>query len=1301
MVPCLVSKAETQVVLPTAMVNLVCHDGSRIQGRALLDSASMCSVITSHMAEKLGLPRNLANIHIAGFAKRDVKITSVVRVEIESQCYSRERVATVCAIMPREITGPLPQAFVDIGSLNIPSGLELADAKFGVPREIDLLLGADIYFNVLIEGILKLGDGFPVLQNTLFGWVIGGSGPSRTSIWSNVMVSLFSQGPDLDLLIPQFWRLEEISGKRHMSPQDKTCEEIYFKTTKRLDSGKFEVRLPIRKDYRASSLGESLSMATQRFLSLEKRFQRDPHLKKEYTAFIEEYLELGHAKDITNDARLLEKRRYYFPHHCVIREDKSTTKYRVVFDGSMKTTSGLSLNDILLKGNPVQPDLFDIIVRFRTFKYVLTSDIQKMFRCVQVHPDDRVLQNIIWRDDPSAQMRHLELQTVTYGSSCSPFLATRTLVELANQGKESYPLAAQVLLQQTYVDDILGGANTLDELIKLQTELTSLLASAGFKLHKWNSNNGSLVSFQKEITSKVLGVLWDPVSDSFQVSVPELIKKDRFTKREVLGIIGQIFDPIGFVGVVTISAKVFMQRLWAQKLQWDDILPLQLLTEWLGFYRKLPRLKELCIKRWTLEPGKVTSIQLVGFSDASMVAYGACLYVRVLYDDNRISCNLVCSKSRVSPLKTVSLPRLELCGLLLLARMSDKFRSCMKFKWDKVVLYSDSNIVLAWTQSSPSRWTTFVANRVSEIQDLTLDAEIRHISSTLNPADYISRGLDPESLLECKTWFQGPEFLSDPDCFLKPEQITLEISSVPEQKQVSFIQTTTVDIEILSRFSSFTRMQRCIAYMMRFVTNTRKDSLKVYGALSTQEISRSRICIFRIVQMKYFSEEITCLKENKSLPKNSVLLSLNPFLDTNGLLRVGGRLENAPLSFDAKHPVILPCKDHVTDIMIEGEHLRLGHAGPRAVLNSLRQRVWPIRSLRRIKAIILRCVKCHRFRAVGSKQLMGSLPIERTQLVRAFLHTGLDFGGPIMVKESRLRKARVSKSYIALFVCMATKAIHIELVSSLSTNDFMLALKRFVSRRGNPISISSDNATNFKGANNALHEVYNKFFKEHACKIQDFASTSEIQWKFIPPSSPHWGGLWEAGIKSTKFHLKRVIGNSVLSFEVLCTVLTQIEAILNSRPRQPMADSISDLTCLTPGHFLIGQPLSSFPERDVSELPLNRLNIWQQCSKLRQDFWKMWSRDYLNLLQNRPKWKTSESNLLVGDLVLVREDHLPPLEWCLARILEVMPGRDNKVRVVKLKTVNGEFTRPVTKLSPLPLQLRSFVEDSSSKGGEC
>lgn len=1310
---CLMSNTNKQILLATALVNLITYNGCKLEARALLDSGSQSSFITAAMASKLRAKVRATNIQISGLGQSGVRVSNTITISCESQREPKKNISVVCGIL-NKITCPLPHAYVDSKELNIPDDLSLADRTFYIPGEIDLLLGADVYYDIIQSGILRLGENCPVLQNSLFGWIVGGNVSSPSNHCSNLSVSLFSNSPNLEVLIPQFWRLEEVSNTRHMSPEDQISEKIYKDTTKRLESGVFEVRLPIKPDMDISQLGNSLSKATQRFLSLEKRFHKDPKLKVEYKAFIDEYLALGHATYVEPNENIILTNRYILPHHCVVREDKLTTRYRVVFDGSMKTTSGLSLNDIMLKGSRVQPELFDIIARFRTFRYVLTSDIQKMYRQIRVNPRDRILQNILWRDDPSLPLRCIELQTVTYGTNCAPFLATRTLNDLANQGQGSFPLAADTLLRQTYVDDVLGGTDTLPDLLQLQGELTELLKSGGFELHKWNSNvrtmfkwfqNETEFHFQPEGSiSKVLGISWNPTVDCFQISIPKVLEKRVFTKREVLGIIAQVFDPMGFVGPVIIIAKVIMQKLWSLKLEWDDALPPDLLLEWLKFYKGLPELTKLTLPRWIFMSGTITSIQLIGFSDASMTAYGGCLYVRALYDDGTVSCCLVCSKSRVAPLKTVSLPRLELCGFLLLARMCHKFSSCMKFQFKKVVMFTDSQIVLAWLQSTPSRWTTFVANRVAEIQELSDNTEWRHVSSADNPADYISRGLDPVALIQCKAWWSGPEFLKD--CkwqSTKAEGLTIKACSIPEQKQVSHVQVKAEKNQsIFRRFSSFVRLQRSIAWVFRFINNAKGNSQKIHGPLSVEELNKALVCIFKVAQTEHFTEDISSLEKEQVVSKRSSLLTLHPFLDSQGLLRVGGRLVNASLSFDAKYPVILPSYCHVTDLLIEYEHRYLGHAGPQSILNSLRQRVWPINALRRIKYILLKCVKCHRFKAAMSKQLMGSLPVERVQLIRPFFNVGIDFGGPIMVKESRLRKSIVSKAYIALFVCMATKAVHIELVSNLSTEAFLLSLKRFTARRGNPSSISSDNATNFKGANNSLHEVH-LLFQRHSNEIQEFLSVRNINWKFIPPNSPHWGGLWEAGIKGTKYHLKRILGNSTLSFECLTTVLAQIEAILNSRPLQPLSNVISDLTCLTPGHFLIGQPLTAFPEKTVLDIPDHRLNLWQHCSKLRQDFWRKWSHDYLNQLQHRPKWKTSEHNLEIGHLVLVKEDNLPPLEWCLARIIDVMPGPDKRVRVVKIRTNKGEFVRPITKLCPLPFQETNsdFVEDNASRGGEC
>lgn len=415
---------------------------------------------------------------------------------------------------------------------------------------------------------------------------------------------------------------------------------------------------------------------------------------------------------------------------------------------------------------------------------------------------------------------------------------------------------------------------------------------------------------------------------------------------------------------------------------------------------------------------------------------------------------------------------------------------------------------------------------------------------------------------------------------------------------------------------------------------------------------------------------------------------MNPFIDDNGILRVGGRLNNASINYDQKFPILLPAKIHFTQLLIRSEHEKLFHAGPQAVLSNIRLRFWPINGLRETKKVIKNCVICHRFRQDNVTQIMGSLPSDRVTASRCFRNVGIDFGGPLLIKQSKLRRAPLTKSYIALFVCMATKAIHLELVSGLSTESFLLTFKRFIARRGLPSTVYSDNATNFRGANNQLHEMY-KFFKTkpNLDHIQNYLVSREIQWKFIPPNSPHWGGLWEAGIKSTKFHIRRIIGNSNLTFEELTTVLTQIEAILNSRPISALSSDPSDLACLTPAHFLIGEPMTSYPERNLTTVPENRLSFWQRCAQMQQHFWKRWSVDYLNRLQHRPKWVKHQPNIKENMMVLLKEDNVPPLNWPRSRVVEIMPGTDNKVRVVKVKTTDGIFVRPISKLCPLPIQV--------------
>nr|XP_049694654.1 uncharacterized protein LOC126054199 [Helicoverpa armigera] len=320
---------------------------------------------------------------------------------------------------------------------------------------------------------------------------------------------------------------------------------------------------------------------------------------------------------------------------------------------------------------------------------------------------------------------------------------------------------------------------------------------------------------------------------------------------------------------------------------------------------------------------------------------------------------------------------------------------------------------------------------------------------------------------------------------------------------------------------------------------------------------------------------------------------------------------------------------------------------------------------------------CIRFKGKTLQPIMGNLPNVRTNPSFPFYSCGTDFAGPFMISSRKGRGSRVSKCYLCLFVCLTTKAVHLELVSDLTTQGFLMCLRRFVSRRGKPYEIYSDNGKTFVGANNELGRV----LKSSREAVTEYGSTEGIRFKFSPAYSPHFGGIWEAGVKSSKHHLKRIAGNAALTFEELATLFTQIEAILNSRPLSPLSSDPTDLLPLTPGHFLIGRPLKSVPSLLIEK---SRANRYERIEQLRQQFWERWRREYLAELQQRTKWRRPDRELKVGDLVILKEDNLPPLCWRLGRITKLYQGPDGVSRVADVLTSRGTVKRAVHKFCIIP-----------------
>ncbi|XP_065082284.1 uncharacterized protein LOC135704729 [Ochlerotatus camptorhynchus] len=570
---------------------------------------------------------------------------------------------------------------------------------------------------------------------------------------------------NLPEIMERFWSLEEDESTPCYSVEEAACE------------GRYIVRLPLKEDILVN-LSDNRNTAIRRFHLLERRLTRDEGLSKQYCEFMDEYYNLGHMERVQNHENLPVPC-FHLPHHAVVREDSSTTKVRVVFDASCKSATGLSLNDALMVGPIVQQDMRSIMMRSRKHPIMLTGDVKQMYRQVLVDKRDTPLLLIVWRPSPDLPLLTFELKTVTYGTASAPFLATRVLKQLAEDERENFPEAAEVLCKDFYVDDLFSGGPNVTETSKLREQLDSLLAKGGFQLRKWASNEDAVledvppenralqpsVDLQPDQCIKTLGLHWEPASDVFRyrIELPPPGTTSSLTKRMALSLIAQLFDPLGLVGPVVTTAKVYMQSLWTMKDEngntwgWDVELPPVMKERWINYYSQLPLLNELKIQRHIL-CSNPTSIQLHFFSDASQHAYGACAYVRSTNAENTVNVALLTTKSKVAPLKQQSIPRLELCGALIATQLYQKVKSSLQLE-AKTFFWVDSTTVISWLLSSPSTWTTFVANRVSKIQLGTENCTWHHIAGQENPADHISRGMTAESILNNDLWWYGPPWL--------------------------------------------------------------------------------------------------------------------------------------------------------------------------------------------------------------------------------------------------------------------------------------------------------------------------------------------------------------------------------------------------------------------------------------------------------------------------------------------------------------------------------------------------------------
>lgn len=1279
-----------RVLLQTCSV-VACHENRSKLVRVLLDNGSERTWITKNLANVLKVKvirKERLSVYSFGLKKAEEKIYHVARLELKNRKDCDKSIQIEALIAETISAAPIAAPDQKTCAVLKRKGFLLADKGSNSEQSVDILIGADIFWNVInnskVEKISENLYGIP----TIFGFTLQGvQNGFENKMLQNPVAINFSMTSDIQML----WKLETlgICDEGKLSVSDENIINQFEDSLKYKDE-RYETRLLWKMT--PTDLQNNFWLAKKRFQDLEKNFKQCEWVANEYRDIIKEQFNKGIIEECDR-----EPKEYFMPHRAVVRNDKDTTKVRVVFNCSSKSKQNLSLNDYLEIGPNLNPNILDVILNFRKFKVAFNADIEKAFLMIGIAEEDRKYLKFLWFPEKSnEEYKIMRMTRLPFGCKSSPFILKATIRKHIQQYREDKPNCVEMLSSSLYVDDLFFGANTVSTAFELSSDAVTILKSAGMNLRKLNTNcdelrllwmkNGLSSDCGSDSRLKMLGLIWNPVEDEILLDVSSLLQSLlhlKNTKRFVLHLAAMIFDPVGFVSPFVVQIKCLLQEIWQRGIDWDSELPEDLKIRWNNWCSEIKHLKDFVVARnyFSYGNGENGEVQVHIFCDASSVAYGAVAYFRY-FCENKIFTSFIMAKGRVAPLKKLTLPRLELMAAVLGARLGKYLRDLFKSLVKEFVFWTDSLIVLYWIKGCAKQWKQFVSNRVVEIQEMSDPKSWNHCSGKDNPADLVSRGSSVQVLFQSQLWSFGPQWLRQEQIFW-PKSI---IKKVPEEAELEKTKTivnvaVTQDSwmeSLVLKYSSWTKILRIVAWCLRFISNLRKSEVVKTNFLQTSELNEAQSLIIVNIQKQAFSEEIRALKSGRCLSSGSKLIMLYPFLDDKDILRVGGRLRNSNLAENVKHPLILPKSHHITELIVKNYHQKYLHGGNQLLLSALRQQYWIIGARDVIRKILRKCVICCRYKRELSRQVMGDLPAARVNPGRVFSKTGIDFAGPFDVKPRKGRGVRPVKTYVCVFVCFLTKAVHLELVGDMTSQAFIAAFRRFISRRGKPEELYSDCGTNFVGASRELKSWASQ-------EVVDYASNEGVNWKFNPPSAPHFGGLWEAAVKAMKFHMKRVIGSQILTCEEFSTFVTEIEACLNSRPLVPVSSDPDDYSAISPAHFLIGTTLKGFPEPDVSEEKISLYDRWKLVQQLTQSFWKKWSFDYLTQLQERTKWKRPFPNLKINDLVLIKDDHLPPMKWKMGRVTKVYQGPDGNIRVVELKTATGELRRPIQKLCLLPI----------------
>ena len=1321
----------------------------RLRLNALLDPCSDSSYISRKAGEELGVsgtPWTFELTTVKGaeevqMKKAPVRISSVENNQIKMDLnvfVTEDLIGSSDAFDWRKVQ----KQWAHMADIPFPAvGKKSIDILIGVTPETMCLFAP--------EKQVKGESHEPVAVKTPLGWTA--FGPVEADLVSNQEKMKTRTGVTrfvrtMRTTVQKLSVQEEISAMRDMTEMDlmgvKTEEEMApshleriaisrVKASIRHDGERYEVAVPWHDA--KPDLPSNYSSAKSRLIKTEKSLLKnsDANLAAKYDEIFVDYVEKGYLVMLTGaDAELAREEGWFLPHFPVIRNDKSSTRVRIVYDAAAKY-KGIDLNSQIFSGPSLYNDMTEVLLRFRQHPVALVGDVSEMFLQVRLSEKDRKYHRLLWRGmDTSSEPQVYEAQRWLFGNAAAPFCTQLVMQENAKEHQAEYPVGADAVLNNFYMDDALTSYRTEAEALESKDQLVRLMSIAGMKIHKWMSNSEEILRYIPEDerascakvalrqdgspSVKTLGVRWTAEQDMFTIKITEASEDFRFTKRNCLKRMATVFDPLCFFAPYLIKSRILFQQTWEQGIDWDDQMPMEVEGQWREWFEGLKRLEAIevprCLHPFGTETG-IRSQSLHVFSDASERAYAAVVYIVTESSNGQRSSVLVLARARVAPTKKKqTIPRLELVAAVLGLRLAKKACKATGISLREVHFWCDAMDVLCWLRNEVRRFQTFVAHRVAEIKDSTEPDQWQHCPGRLNSADLPTRGLTATELFHSQKWWSGPEYLTKPE---KHWPAKKEFGS-ESYDQTEFRREPTSTVTLASSvkfeedsrlnplsFSSWTKLTRVTAWVFRYLDNLRKAKdrqtdlsnsgpsspvRRMIDELDVDEIQRAEEFWVREAQRNAFDRELNEMNAQRGSDNrhhrsavDSSIRRLCPQLDSRGLIRVGGRLQRSQLPYEARHPLLLPKKGPVTKLIIRHYHEEGDHQlGLEHTLAELRQRYWILHGREAVKKHNAGCPECIRRRRQPEAQIMAAkIEAQVKPSFKAFSKAAVDYAGPFETKQGR-GKTR-TKRYLCLFTCLQTRCVHLELAYGLDTDSFLRALDRFVARRGVPDDMWSDNGTNFVGADREIRQLRNSLDEQ---EVKKHASKKGMKWHFNPPGAPHFGGAFEALVKLVKRTLYRTLANASLSDEELQTAFCQAEAMINSRPLTPLSSDPKDSPPLTPAHFLVGNVRTELePAADGTESTYQKR--WRRLQQVSLAFWRRWLKEYLPSLQPRTKWTEVRPDLKKGDIVLVQNPAAPRGDWPLGRVTRAFKGEDDRVRVVEVLSKGKVMKKPVVKLVKL------------------